>query len=228
MSTKVFEQWIGSGTFSISKFLLKKAQLIGLNAEDILFISFLLDHYQSFTFLLDLEDVVEAFSVSEDQVFIWIQELVQKKCLSIVQVENNDGKKQDQYSLKPLFLLINSQERVQKHETIQQQQRNILMTIEQEFGRTLSAFEIQTVTAWIDENQYSIELIEAALKEAILNQVFALNYMDKILLTWNRKGIHTLQQVIANKRSHQQGNIELTSSKQSVKEKVPLQNWLRK
>ena len=71
---------------------------------------------------------------------------------------------------------------------------NIFSMIEQEFGRTLSPMEYEIIKAWL-ENNISAELIECALKEATLNDVSNLRYIDKILYEWGKKGIKTKQDV---------------------------------
>ena len=64
---------------------------------------------------------------------------------------------------------------------------DIYSKFEKEFGRTLSPVEYETISKWI-ENNIPLNLIEAALKEAILNGVNSIRYIDKILFEWNKKG----------------------------------------
>ncbi len=72
--------------------------------------------------------------------------------------------------------------------------------IEKEFGRTLSPMEVEIIRAWLEDGFHE-ELIEEALKEATFNGVSNLRYIDKILYEWNKKGIHTKQEV-EQKRLH--------------------------
>lgn len=71
---------------------------------------------------------------------------------------------------------------------------NLFSIFEKEFGRQLSPIEIELVNAW-KENNYSEELILEALKEAVLNGVSSLRYIDKILYDWNRKGIKNIKKL---------------------------------
>ena len=59
--------------------------------------------------------------------------------------------------------------------------------IEAELGRTLSPIEYETIGEWLESN-ISEELIKEALKEAVLNGVGNLKYIDKILHEWTKKG----------------------------------------
>lgn len=65
---------------------------------------------------------------------------------------------------------------------------DLFSIFEREFGRTLSPIECELINAWKESN-YSEEIIKEALKEAILNGVSNLRYIDKILYEWNKKGI---------------------------------------
>ena len=64
---------------------------------------------------------------------------------------------------------------------------DIYSNIEKEFGRTLSPIEYETIKHWLDSN-ISEEMIKDALKEAVLNGVNNLKYIDKILFEWKKKG----------------------------------------
>jgi len=65
---------------------------------------------------------------------------------------------------------------------------------EHEFGRTLSPIEYEIVSNWLSKN-YEEELIFEALKEAVFNNVSSLNYVDRILIDWKKKGIKTVKEV---------------------------------
>ena len=65
---------------------------------------------------------------------------------------------------------------------------------EKEFARTLSPMEYEIIGAWIDNN-YSEDVIELALKEAVYNGVSNLKYIDKILSEWKKKGVKSTSDV---------------------------------
>ena len=69
---------------------------------------------------------------------------------------------------------------------------------EKEFGRTLSPIEYELINGSLD-NEFSEELVKAALKEAVYNGVSNLRYIDKILYEWKKKGIKTPEDVEKNK-----------------------------
>lgn len=224
MNPEYIIKWLSDGQISISRHLVKHYRTIGLNADEVLFIAHLLSIGSIDQLVIDAEQLSITMNVSIDTIFLWIDTLVRKKCLSIDFVTNHQGKKEDRYSLMPMFqeLELIFQREEAKEERAENQ--NILAIIEQEFGRSLSAYELQTVASWLDQDKYSFELIQAALKEAVLSQVFNLNYMDKILLTWQRKEIKTLQQVLADKQDYRKGTIQAPElSKPTIH--VPIEKW---
>ena len=87
---------------------------------------------------------------------------------------------------------------------------------EKEFGRTLSPMEYEIIGAWLD-GQYSENLIELALKEAIYNGVSNLRYIDKILSEWHKKGIKTENDIKKQRE---------VRSKQQPKKEVFEYDWL--
>lgn len=77
--------------------------------------------------------------------------------------------------------------------------------------------EYEIINSWIDSG-YSEELIIAALKEAVYNGVFKLNYIDKILYEWGKKGIKSIQDIEKEKTKFQ--------SKKEEKKELYDYNWL--
>ena len=76
---------------------------------------------------------------------------------------------------------------------------NIFQLLEREIGKQLSTIEIEIVKAW-KETGYSDEIIKEAVKEAVLNGVANLRYIDKILYEWAKKGIKTHEDVEKNRK----------------------------
>ncbi|MDZ7835831.1 MAG: DnaD domain protein [Alkalibacterium sp.] len=122
-----------------------------------------------------------------------------KKVLTIETRSDEEGKTVDEFSFDLLYekltTLILQDMKQEESEKEVLASKNLYQLFEEEFGRSLSAMEIQTLNMWIDEDKYRPELIEMALREAVLNQVYSLKYIDRILLTWEKKNIRTKEQV---------------------------------
>lgn len=101
-------------------------------------------------------------------------------------------------------------------------------SFEQEFGRPLSAIEYQRIGQWLDEDHYAPDLIALALREAVLNQAYNLTYIDRVLLSWERKNIRTKQQVEEEQKRRKQILLQKEEVKSSEElPKVSLYNWLK-
>src|SRR5690606_14486161 len=78
---------------------------------------------------------------------------------------------------------------------------------EQEFGRPLSPFEIETVNAWLDEDLLAPSLIKAALRESVLMGKLNFKYIDRILREWKKKGIQTVEQAREESKSFRKNQV---------------------
>ena len=66
---------------------------------------------------------------------------------------------------------------------------NIYDFLQKELGRTLSSTEIEKVKEWEDN-----ELTRYAVKVAILNGAYTINYIDAIIYNWQKLGIKSVSQ----------------------------------
>ncbi|MEJ7383700.1 DnaD domain protein, partial [Staphylococcus epidermidis] len=66
----------------------------------------------------------------------------------------------------------------QSKETISEEEafKRVFKKIETAFGRPLSPLEIEHLNQWIDVDHYAIELIDAAIDEALAHQKPSLKY----------------------------------------------------
>ena len=224
---QTFQQfWMYQGGTTVPNPFIRYYQQLQLTAQECLMLSWWLQHSNSEYFPLNVDEVCEVFSISEHTLFQIIQHLLDRQVVSVTQKENEQGKKEEYYSLAPLFQQLEILHRQEVEKKEESDNPNLIFVIEKEFGRPISSYEIQMIKSWIDKDEYSYELILAALKEAVLNQVFTLKYMDKILLTWQRKGFKTVQQVIQDKNRTRNGNFAAKPKETTPIPLVPLDNWL--
>ena len=130
-----------------------------------------------------------------------ITDLAEKGTIEI-KVENNKSNKKEEYIyLNPLYnkllnILIDLQ--LGSNPIVDS---NIFAAFETELGRTLSAMEIEIIREWL-HNGITEELIKEALKEAILNNVRNLKYIDRILFNWRSKGFKTKEDILKDKKNY--------------------------
>ena len=69
---------------------------------------------------------------------------------------------------------------------------------------------------------------EIALKEAVLNQVYNFNYIDRILRNWEKKNIKTAQDVKREqeKFNNYQSKKNNKGQDAAIQKEVPIFNWL--
>lgn len=80
---------------------------------------------------------------------------------------------------------------------------NIYSNIESNFGRTLSPMEYETIQSWL--SSYEENIINYAVRIAVMNNKRTFNYVNGILKNWKANGYTTLQDIKDNeeKPTHQ-------------------------
>lgn len=76
----------------------------------------------------------------------------------------------------------------------------IFSVVEKEFGRPLTPIENDKIMDWLERLGYSTEIVLEALKRAVLRGVYNLNYIDRILLDWQKSNIRTVHEVISHEK----------------------------
>ncbi|SEN44108.1 DNA replication protein [Amphibacillus marinus] len=151
-----------------------------------------------------------------------LRTLLQKGYLSIEEKKDQQGIVNEQYSLEGLWITLYQIEPKQtepKELTI-----NLFILFEKEFARTLSPIEIEMINIWLDEEKYELELIKAALREAVLMSKLNFKYIDRILSEWKRKGIRSEAQAKKQARTFHQNQSQ--TSKTAKTDSNLYYNWL--
>lgn len=232
MDEKVLENWIAEGNVSFPQVLLKNYTKLGLNEQEMMCIlqiqSFATDK-ESFP---SMEDIAARMSLSAAQVMAIVDGLMKKGILTIEQ-NASQAVISEAFSLQPLWkklsLLYWNKEEEAKVASQQQTEVNLYTIFEAEFGRPLSPMEAEMISSWLDQDGMSNEVIQEALKEAVISQKLNFRYIDRILLNWTKQGVKTSQdakKVSENfhKSNGQEENTEVKKSDGSI----PLYDWLEK
>lgn len=80
------------------------------------------------------------------------------------------------------FIMENSKKVISNNDD----SNSIYSLFENEFGRALTPFEIDTIRDWI-ESGFSIDLVKSALNEAVRNKVRSIKYVDRVLLNYRQQ-----------------------------------------
>lgn len=173
------------------------------------------------------EELADHLSISAQECSRVLRSLIQKRLMTIEQNHNENRVLNESYSLEPLweklFTVLSS-----KPNNDKSFDENIFPLFEQEFGRPLSPFEIETINIWLDEEEQSPALIKAALREAVLMSKLNFKYIDRILREWKRKGVRTVEQAREQGKQFRQGQQAQRGQKQESKKRdISLYyNWL--
>lgn len=233
MNTSPIFEWIKAGTTSVPNYLLKNYTEIGLNNDDLVTLLQLFSLVENGQRFPDSQLLADRLDVSREDAFKAIHQLMTKKVLTIETRSDEEGKSIDEFSFDLLYEKLSALISQNLKETEQEKDvlasKNVYQLFEEEFGRSLSAMEIQTLNMWIEEDKYRPELIEMALREAVMNQVYSLKYIDRILLTWEKKNIRTKEQVEKESKSFRQNKAKDVSIEKSDPDEkpVPMYNWLK-
>ena len=225
------EEYLASGQTTYSNLVLDNYRKIGLTNEEFLLWLQLFRYNEAGNHFPDLAMIASQLSFTQQEIYYLLNQLVQKQVVQIISTKDTSGKIVDHYDLSLIFnkiAVLKEQEKMTQTKKKEQEKiRELYQSFEAEFGRPLSQIEFQRIGQWLDEDHYQVELIQLALREAVLNQVYNLKYVDRILLNWERKNIRTKDQVEkeGNRRRQSSSKAQSVSSKEPTT-KVPLHNWL--
>ncbi len=173
----------------IPNYFIRNYKNFDLSLDEFIMIIYLLNCNERLIF--NNKKISDELSIDQNEVLVTINNLVEKQYISI-EMNKVNGIIEEYISLDLFFEKINSY--IINNNKIDVSS-DIYSKFEGEFGRTLSPVEYETISKWI-ESKISINLIEAALKEAILSGVNSIRYIDKILFEWNKKGYKSEEDIV--------------------------------
>lgn len=233
MNNETMMQWINTGQTVLPTLLLRHYRELNLSNHELVLIIQLKSYMDKGDLFPNTEKVARNMGMTEENVFKAIHQLTQKKVLSIETTKDENGVTQDAYSLSLLWeklIVLLKQEQTKEADVKEEEtEKNLYTIFESEFGRPLSPIEMETLVMWVEDDKYSPELIQMALREAVLSQVYNFKYIDRILINWEKKNIRTKEQVekeTKNYRERSNTNRVETNDDESS-EPVPMINWLK-
>ena len=196
MKSKKLIEVIKSKDLVIPSILLMNYKDLKINERELLFLSVLMSYEDLICF--DHIHFSKILGCEVNDIIELMSGLCTKKYINLV-AKTENGKIKEYLDISYLYekltsLIIDSEEEIKELDN-----SKIYNIIETELGRTLSPIEYETIAGWLNAN-ISEELIKEALKEAVLNGVGNLKYIDKILYDWTKKGYKKASDVRKKKR----------------------------
>ncbi|KAB7672958.1 DnaD domain-containing protein [Bacillus sp. B1-b2] len=234
MNRTMLLKWVQEGNVSIPTILLTNYKHLKLNEKELVLllqVHYFLEKGNDFP---TPEELASQMTIDMMECHNLLRQLMKHGFIEIIDGNHDSGIRFERYSLEPLwnklidllFLLDKKEEEA----VFEKEEKSLYSCFEQEFGRPLSPFEIETLNMWIDDDQHDVALIKAALRESVISGKLNFRYIDRILFEWKKNGIKTTEQAKNQGkkfRQHQGTNtIYKETDDELPKKTVPFYNWL--
>ena len=178
--TEKIKEIIQNRDIVIPRLLFMNYKNIDLTEQELILIIYILNTTEIF----NPKQISNDLNISLNNVMELMEDLTAKGIikLELKKIGNirNEYMNLDGLYEKLTFKILNKEEPEKKS--------SIYSIFEEEFGRPISAMEVEIISAWI-EHGTNEETIKLALKEATYNGVNNLRYIDRIISDWSKKGI---------------------------------------
>lgn len=216
---------LSEGNTTVSTLLMRRYQEVGMTNEEFLVYLHLKSFADQGVLFPETKLLAVTLGKSEQQVFDLLHQMIEKKLIQIQPIQKKGQLVNDAYDFSLIFkklakLVTDDVTTVVSDPVVTEKspRQLVFQNIEQEFGRPLSPIELEMISQWLDQDHYESDLVLLSLKEAVLNQVYSLKYMDRILLSWEKKNLKTAAQVQHNKDHYnRQKSLEGTEGASSKK-----------
>ncbi|GEO77696.1 DNA replication protein dnaD [Companilactobacillus mindensis DSM 14500] len=198
MNDELFNSFIDSGSTNINNLVLKNFHRLGMTEKDLVIYLALSMYAQKGNTFPMAKDLAKDTGMSESNIYAIIQGMIK---LGIIELKTviDHHQQRDIYSLTPIYHriknLLDQEHQSSRQNKLMSDTEELFKKIEVEFGRPLSPIEQEQIHQWIDDDHYSVELIDLALRESVLNQAYSLKYMDRILISWEKSNIKSAEQL---------------------------------
>jgi predicted phage replisome organizer len=143
-------------------------------------------------YMLDIENFIGKSSTNADRQRQYQRRINQEKQELLPECKNsnkNSNKNSDEHI--EIEIELKNKDKNNNLETTTT--TNIYSNIESNFGRTLSPMEYETIDSWL--LSYEENIINYAVRIAVMNNKRTFNYVNGILKNWKANGYSTLQDI---------------------------------
>ena len=181
----------------IPLYFLRMCNEFDLNKNELLLLLYLYDMNE---FSFNPSKIASDLSCDMLSIMNDISTLSDKGLISVSAKKNDKGIIEEVINLDSLYdkITLKLMEELNTHADVSD---NIHEIIELEFNRKLTPLEHEVIDDW-ERNNYDKLVIKEAVKEASINGVNNLRYIDKILYDWYKKGIRNVDDIKKMKESN--------------------------
>lgn len=206
--------------------LLSNYKSFGLNEQDVMIILQIHRFAQESNEFPTPAQIASHLTINEEECANILRKLIQKGLLAIDELKNNQNQFSEAYSLNPLWEKLFQDDTEDADEGDEQLIGNTFVLFEQEFGRPITPFEIETINTWLDIDEIAPELIKAGLRESVLMGKLNFTYIDRILRDWKKKGIRTVDQARKSSRNFRDRQVQKQYTTTNKRDTSIYYNWL--
>jgi len=193
MNGTKLQEFIAERKIVLPLYFLRMYQELNVNMDEMVLLIYLYNQDKT-TYnpeLISQDLCMDMYFVIEN-----ISNLTDKGLIKVNSIKNEHGVMEEVLDISPLYNKI-SLKIMKLLNQKEVEELNIHDLIETEFNRRLSPLEHDVIDEW-EKNNYSKELVKEAVKEASLNGVNNLRYIDKILIDWAKKGYKSKEDIKKN------------------------------
>lgn len=199
MNNSLMLKMIKDNLINVKDYLINNYKRMGLNEQEAMMLIHIYNISQLGEDFLSIYQLQDKMALEFVECSNLVYQLVQKNLLAFEMEIDEKGKQKEKFTLEPLFNAIIKDILTENINFITKEQDHMISSIiaflEQEFGRTLSPFEIEMLRTWFEQDNYDVEIIKLAIKEALLAGAYNLKYIDRILINWKQRNLKTKEEV---------------------------------
>ena len=178
--------------FIAKNFLFKVANELDLTTGELILLIYFTNQE---TPIFDVEKIANQTYLSVDDAIAAYTKLIGIGLISVDTTKDESNRLIETINLDNIFKSISMDISSSAKEI---EESDIYSKFENEFGRTLSRYEYEVINDWLSTG-VSVELIEEALKEAVISDIKTFKYVRGIISAWKEKGYKTKNDVAINK-----------------------------
>lgn len=171
---------------------------LGLSVEETLFLIVLL-RLKNIKAVISVKAIVKETFYTENEAMGFICPLIDRGFLSL---DGDGGVVLDGLFDKMIearsWSVLKTEQKIRKERKHSKEDKafsELYHCFEEEMGRPLSPIEGEQITYWYKNQKIPAELIKLGLKRAVLLGKYNFRYVDAILTSWNKEGVHTVEDV---------------------------------
>lgn len=213
--------YLRAGETSISNLLLHHYHDLGMTTGELVVYLEFKSYLDRGILDPDIRKIANHLGTDEKQVFDLLHQMMNNKLVTQQMRKLDDGKEDAFWDFTPLLnklgALTDQNESEEKEKQTNSNRIESFNKIEAEIGRPLSPMELQIVSDWFDRDHYQPDIINLALRQAVMNSALSLQYMDRILRNWAHQGLRSVHDVQEHERRFEERKSNSYSENHSPK-----------